>query len=59
LIKARGRSNYAEAAGYLKRVERLLTNLQDSATWEQYIAEIRQQKPRLPALLDELKQAGL
>ncbi|MFZ0544015.1 MAG: SWIM zinc finger family protein [Candidatus Promineifilaceae bacterium] len=59
LIAARGRSNYAEAADYLIRVRKLYQRLSETDTWLGYIGAIRDQKPRLPALLDELKQAGL
>jgi uncharacterized Zn finger protein len=59
LIAGRGRSNYAEAAGYLVRVKKLYQRVSEVDIWQQYIQAIRDQKPRLPALLDELKQAGL
>ncbi len=59
LIAARGRDNYAQAAEYLKRVQTLYIQLDESENWKGYIQDIRGQKPRLPALLDELKQAGL
>jgi uncharacterized Zn finger protein len=59
LIAGRGRSNYAEAAGYLVRVKKLYQRVSEVDTWQQYIQAIRDQKPRLPALLDELKQAVL
>ena len=59
LIAARGRSNYAEAADYLTRVKNLYIKLQETGDWEATIQAIHSQKPRLPALLDELKQAGL
>lgn len=59
LIAARGRDNYAQAASYLIRVKKLYEKLQETDTWEEYIQATRDQKPRLPALLDELKQAGL
>lgn len=58
LIAGRGRSNYAEAADYLIRVRKLYQRLSETDTWLGYIGAIRDQKPRLPALLDELKQAG-
>jgi hypothetical protein len=59
LIAARGRDNYVQAAEYLKRVKALYQQLQKLETWQQTIQVIRSQKPRLPALLDELKRAGL
>ena len=59
LIAARGRDNYAQAAEYLKHVKALYQQLQKLETWQQTIQAIRSQKPRLPALLDELKRAEL
>ena len=59
LIAGRGRGNYVEAAGYLTRVKKLYKRLSETDAWLEYIRTIRDQKPRLPALLDELKQAGL
>ncbi len=34
-------------------------DLREPEAWHAYLQNIREQKPRLPALLDELKQAGL
>lgn len=59
LIAARGRDNYVQAAKHLKHVKALYMQIDESENWEEYIQEIRNQKPRLPALLDELKRVGL
>jgi uncharacterized Zn finger protein len=59
LIGARGRGNYAEAAKYLHRVKNLYGKLGEGDKWIETIRAVRDQKPRLPALLDELRQAGL
>lgn len=59
LIAARGRGNYAEATNYLSHVKNMYATLQETETWKATIDSIRNQKPRLPALLDELNQAGL
>ncbi len=60
LIKQRGRGNYMQAAQYLQRIKYLLTEqLNEPQQWQQIISAIRNQKPRLPALLDELKKAGV
>lgn len=59
LIAARGRGNYAQAAEYLLRVRDLYDRLGEPDQWATYIAATRNQKPRLPALLDELRQVGL
>jgi hypothetical protein len=48
-----------QAAEYLKHVKALYQQLQKLETWQQTIQAIRSQKPRLPALLDELKRAEL
>ncbi len=55
----RSRNNYAEAAQYLAEVKRLYTQMGDRATWEELITGMRAEFPRLRALLDELKKAGL
>jgi uncharacterized Zn finger protein len=59
LIGRRGRGNYAEAATYLIRVRDLYRRLGEASTWETYITELRESSPRLRALKDELKKAGL
>lgn len=59
LIQQRGRGNYAEAARYLARVRALLQKAGESADWAALITQIRDNYRRLPALQDELKQAGL
>ncbi|MBU0703231.1 MAG: hypothetical protein KKC18_05130 [Chloroflexi bacterium] len=59
LIAARGRGNYVEAAGYLARVRELYHRLSEPETWGTFIADLREQNRRLPALKDELNKAGL
>jgi len=59
LIKRRGRGNYATAATYLARVRDLYHSLGQEAEWEAFIAGLREQNRRLPALQDELNKAGL
>jgi hypothetical protein len=58
-IEMRTRNDYAEAARYLGKVQVLYKRMGDLATWQTLIAEIRAEFPRLRALHDELKQAGL
>ncbi len=58
-IAARGRANYQTAAGHLLRVRDLYHRLGEDAAWETYIAHLRQEHQRLPALQDELNKAGL
>ncbi len=59
LIAARGRGNYAEAARYLCRVRDLYHRLDEPKTWEDFIADLREQNRRLRAMKDELTKAGL
>lgn len=59
LINARGRDNYAAAAGYLQRVRDIYHRLGDEEVWQDLISELRQQHSNLPALKDELNKAGL
>jgi uncharacterized Zn finger protein len=59
LIDARGRQNYADAARHLKRVRDVLQVVGESERWRALIARIRDENRRLPALKDELNQAGL
>ncbi|MCP5101093.1 MAG: hypothetical protein GY943_36545 [Chloroflexi bacterium] len=59
LIIARGRDNYIKAVGYLVRVKKLHVRLDKIEAWNTTMQNIRNQKPRLPALLEELKRAGL
>jgi uncharacterized Zn finger protein len=59
LIGARGRDNYAEAAGHLGRVRDLYHTLGAQETWQQFIADLRSRERRLRALKEELDRAGL
>lgn len=59
LIAARGRDNYAVAATYLTRVRDLYRRLDEESAWDTYITQLREKNPRLRALKDELKKAGL
>lgn len=59
LIAARGRGNYAVAATHLTRVRHLFRRLGEESAWETFIAELRENNPRLRALKDELNKAGL
>jgi tetratricopeptide (TPR) repeat protein len=59
LIAARGRENYREACGYLRRIRGLYQRLREGEVWASYIAELRERNRNLPALKDELTVAGL
>ena len=58
-IGGRNRSTYAVAASYLQRVKVVYEQLGERARWEAFIAQIRQENKRLPALQDELSKARL
>ena len=59
LIAARGRSNYVTAASHLTRVCALYQSLGEPGAWEAYVARLREDNRRLPALKQELDRAGL
>lgn len=59
LIARRGRTYYAEAAPLLTRVRHLYSRQGQEEEWQKYIARLREEHYRLPALQDELNKAGL
>jgi hypothetical protein len=59
LIDRRGRGNYQAAAEHLTRARGLWKRQGAEAEWEEQITDLRQRHRRLPALQDELNQAGL
>lgn len=59
LIARRGRTYYAEAAALLTRVRHLYSRQGQEEEWQKYIARLREEHYRLPALQDELNKAGL
>ena len=58
-IAARGRASYQIAAEHLLRVRALHRRLGEEATWNRYIAHLREDHRRLRALREELDIAGL
>jgi uncharacterized Zn finger protein len=58
LINQRGRGNYAAAADYLREIRRLYQALNRQEDWNTWIAKLRQENKRLPALQEELNKAG-
>lgn len=58
-IDQRTREKYQQAANYLTVIRDTYDSIDEFEKWEALIAKIRNQQPRLPALLDELKKAGL
>ena len=59
LIEARGRDNYRQASAYLTRVRDLYRRLSQESVWAEIIAGLRERHRRLPALREELSNAGL
>ena len=59
LIANKGRDYYQEACTYLVKVRSLYEKLGELGTWASYIAALREQNRKLPALKDELARAKL
>jgi uncharacterized Zn finger protein len=59
LIEQRSRGSYADAAILLQRVHRLYHSLDEDENAIQIIQSLRSEYHHLPALLDELRRAGL
>ncbi len=59
LIAGRGRERYQQACTYLTTVRDLYRQMSQERAWTSCIAELRERYQRLPALQDELNQAGL
>ena len=58
-ITRRGRDNYAEAAQYLYEVRDTYRQMNDMQTWEKFMAGLRENYRKLPALQDELNKMKL
>ena len=59
LIAARGRANYRQACAHLTRIRDLYRNLSAEPEWLVYVGELKERHRRLPALGEELNNAGL
>ena len=59
LIEARGRENYQRACEHLVKARDLYQRLSQEPVWTGYVAELRERHRRLPALKEELNNAGL
>lgn len=59
LINDRGRDNYRRACELLRKVRDLYLQLSRESEWADFIAQLREQHRRLPALREELSDAGL
>ena len=59
LIEARGRENYQLACEHLNKVRDLYRQLSQETAWADFIAGLRERHRRLPALKEELSNAGL
>ena len=58
-IEARGRDNYQRACSHLIKVRELYRQLSEEPAWTDFITELRERHRRLPALKEELRNAGL
>lgn len=59
LINIRVRDNYRRACELLCKVRDLYLQQSQESAWTDFIAELREQNRRLPALMEELENAGL
>lgn len=59
LIEQQGRQNYATAADYLKRVRDIYHHIDEEATWQTLITDMRTEHKRRPAMRQELDLAGI
>ena len=59
LIDQRTRGSYAEAAQLLQQVRALYQQLDEEDDWNQLIQGLKQEYQHLPALVDEMRHAGL
>jgi uncharacterized Zn finger protein len=59
LIAHKGRENYQAACTDLVKIRSLYEKLGELGTWSSYIAALREQNRKLPALKDELARAKL
>ena len=59
LVEARGRDNYHQACVHLAKVRDLYRRMSQESAWTDFMAGFRERHRRLPALQDELGNAGL
>ena len=59
LIAGRSRENYRRACAHLTRIRELYRNLSEEPGWLAYVGELKERHRRLPALREELNNAGL
>lgn len=59
LIVIRGRDNYQRACALLPRAREIYTRLSRESEWADFMGQFRERHRRLPALPDELGNAGL
>ena len=59
LIAARGREIYQRACVHIARIRDLYRNLSEEPGWLAYVGELKERHRRLPALREDLNNAGL
>lgn len=59
LVAMRGRKNYRNAAGYLKKIRDIYKQEGEEKEWEELIYTLREEFDNLPACQDEFDKAGL
>ena len=59
LVEARGRDNYQQACVHLTKVRDLYRRMSQEPAWTDFMAGFRERHRRLPALQEELGNAGL
>jgi len=58
-IRGRDQRTYQQAVQYLKRMKAVYKSLHAVSNWDAYLQSLRAQYRHLPALQDEMRQAGL
>ena len=59
LIEAHGRDNYQRACELLLKAREIYYRLSEELKWAGFMSELRERHRRLPALTEELANAGL
>lgn len=59
IMDSRERGSYAQAAQYLREVQKIYAQINETQSWERLIADIRERYKKLPALQAELNKLKL